>query len=444
MVRITAIIWALLVVLDLQAQNVDAFVTASVSRSEVVLEQPVKIKITAYSSTWFASPLSIDNLQVEGAFIQSFKQTLSSIKYVDKKKYASLEFYYILFPYRDGDLVFPELVISVSIPPEGDYKGKPVTLKTKPVVITVNPVPQGGDPDRWLVASDVRISEAWSQTTSLVLVGDVLERTISISAKGTLPTFIDEPEIGEVDFATIYTSEPRFVDERDNQQTNGRREDSYSYLIEQEGTFKLPEVEVSWWNPYAGRYYKRVLPEVEVVVRENPDLASLEALKDSLYALSQPLLFEDDSEPEAFNWKKWIIRAGALLIILLAGWMLARVAIWISGWWRKRKRQYIESEGYWYRKILRQSDARGLINQLYQWLDRNPHRQYAPTLRELSAEDPTLMEEVDKLVKSEYSDNQDSGYSISRVKKEVARLRRERKNLIKDESGAENLQGMNP
>lgn len=444
MVRIAVIIGTLLLVLDLQAQKIDAFASASVNRREVLIEQPVKIKITVYSATWFASPLSFDNLQVEGAFLQSFKQTQSSIKYIEKKKYAALEFYYILFPYREGELIFPELVISASIPAEGDYKGQPVTLKTKPVVITVKPVPPGGDPDRWLVASDVTIREQWSKSTSSVMVGDVLERTISISAKGTLPTFIDEPEIGEAEFASIYTSEPRFIDERDNIQTKGRREDTYSYLVEQEGTFILPEVEVSWWNPYAGRYYKRVLPEVEILVRDNPDLASLEALKDSLNALNQPLLLGAEAEEEPVSWKTWGLRAGGLGILLLVGWLLLRLIVRLRSWIKKKKLEYAESEGRWYRMMLRQSETRGLIKQMYLWLDRTPDPQGVYLLREYCAEDPDLKKEVESMIRSEYSRNPGSGFHISMVKKAVARLRRKGKNPGKRVSEAHGLKPLNP
>jgi hypothetical protein len=444
MVRIAGIIGLFLIVLDLHAQQGNAFATASVNRTEVLLEQPVKIKISAYSATWFASPLSFDNLQVEGAFLQSFKQTQSSIKYIDKKKYAALEFYYILFPYREGEVVFPELTITVDIPPEGDYKGKPVVLKTKPIRIKVNSVPEGGDPVRWLVANDLIISETWSIPTSSVRVGDVMERTISISAKGTLPTFIDEADVGEVDFASIYTSEPRFIDERDNQQTNGRRVDSYSYLLEREGSFSLPEVEVSWWNPYAGRYYKRVLPEVKVVVGENPDLASLEALRDSLNALNQSLSMEGLQEEKPLNWRRWILRAGAAGLVLLFAWILVRLFGRLRQRIRREREAYVDSEGYWYRRVLKQQNARDMINHLYHWLDRAKNTKKAALLSDYCAEEPILKEDVEKMVKSEYSGVSKPDFSISKVKRTLSRLRRRRKNPGKNISETIGLKPLNP
>ena len=81
---------------SVNAQKIDAFAKATSSKKKVLLEQGFRVKVKAYSSTWFAKPLVFDNIQMEGAFVQSFKRTLSSMETVNKKKYASLEFYYIV------------------------------------------------------------------------------------------------------------------------------------------------------------------------------------------------------------------------------------------------------------------------------------------------------------------------------------------------------------
>jgi len=50
---------------NLSAQKIDAFATAKTSKKKVLLEQGFKVKVKAYSSTWFAKPLSFDNIQME-------------------------------------------------------------------------------------------------------------------------------------------------------------------------------------------------------------------------------------------------------------------------------------------------------------------------------------------------------------------------------------------
>ena len=72
------------------------------------------------------APLQFSNLQIDNAFIIPFTRTLSSMTYINNKGYATLTFYYLVFPYETGDILIPPLEITATTPPEGDYKGVPV------------------------------------------------------------------------------------------------------------------------------------------------------------------------------------------------------------------------------------------------------------------------------------------------------------------------------
>lgn len=425
MVRVVClmILWALNP--NLYAQRIDAFVTASVNKKKVLLEQPVKIKVTAYSATWFAEPLTIGNLQVSGAFVQSFKRTQSGIRYINKKKYASLEFHYILFPYNEGELTIPELTITTSIPPEGGYKGRPVTLKTKALVIEVDPVPPDADPSNWLVANDARISERWFPDPGTLKIGDVVTRTITIRAFGTLPSFIDAPDIGEIDFGSLYTSEPVFKDERDNKNVNGSRTDTYSYLLEQEGTFTLPEVEVKWWNPHAGRYYSRQLPTFQLTIAANPDLSSLNQLKDSLNALNQSMVREEEVAGQGVDYKGWMKKIALVILVLL----ILRVLVWgvvkVYHWISVKRKTYFDSEPYWFRKVMNENGMKGLLNHLYHWLDISGFPTAQKTLTNLANGDQELKEEFEKIQQKAFSSKEDIQVDYSAIKKGLRKLRGE-------------------
>ena len=386
------------------AQNIDAFVTATLSTRNVVVEQPVKVKVKAYSATWFAKPLTFQNLKVEGAFVQSFKQTVSSIDYVDGKKYACLEFYYMLIPYYEGKITFQALNISTSIPPVNEYRGKEVILTTKPIVLTVNPIPENADKNRWLVASNVNIQNRWSGNISDLKMGDVITRTITITANGTLPSFIDEPAIGDIEFGNIYTTEPRFVDQRDNKSLNGKRIDVYSYLLEEEGEFVVPEVEVSWWNPYAKRYFKRKLPEYTLVVKDNPGLASLQHLKDSLNALNpayaEDLELQQAKKPWTFYLKHAIVIAILVLLIRLLYGSYKSLIKNISN----RNKAYKQSERYHFKKALQQNEAKSFLNKLYYWTGIfKGFKSNEKTLRVFGSGNTELEAELNLLKKSQFS-----------------------------------------
>ena len=395
--------------LEIQAQ----FASAKVSKKKVVVEQPVKVMVTAYSPTWFAEPLSFENLQVNGAFIQSFSRTVSGIQYVNNKKYATLDFYYIIFPYTSGEIVFPELTITTSIPPEGEYKGKPVTLKTKPITIQVDPVPDNADADRWLVANDVRVNNSWSMDLKQLKKGEVIERTISIRAAGTLPSFIDVPDIGTVDFASVYNSEPSFFDDRDEKAANGRRVDKFAYLLEKEGEFIVPEVKVTWWNPHMGRFYSRTLPEYKLIVSENSAINSLSHLRDSLQALNPTLaaVAEEADEVDYSSWYRYTIFGLLVIVVVL---ILAKFVKRIRKLAAARRQAYRESEAYWYDQIKRQTNASGLLNALYQWLD---HLKDGPkTLSSLTGDDPDFAKILEDLQKAQFQEQTDEVFDKNQIK----------------------------
>ncbi|MCG8579335.1 MAG: BatD family protein [Bacteroidales bacterium] len=443
MVRFLCILTLIILTAELKAQNIDAFATARVNTRKVVIEQPVKVSVKAYSSTWFTQPLSFGNLQVEGAYIQDFKRTQSSIEYINGKKYAALEFYYVVFPYTAGEITFPELALSTSIPPEGDYKGQPVTLRTKPIIITVEPAPEEADPNRWLVATNARISNEWSLKLNELKVGDVVSRKITTRASGTLPTFIDEPLVEQVDFASIYTSEPEFIDARDHKSVNGRRVDTYSYLIEEAGEFTIPELEITWWNPYMRQFYKRKLPAYTLSVQPNENLAELEMLKDSLQALKPG--FNDDlaetAEPENIPYKQYIIVILTALVLL---YILVKAVIYLRRRIKKQRLQYVSGERYWFNKILKQKNRHMFIAAIYRWIDRLQLQSDKRTFNSISSQDEQLNEELRELNQSVYSSKATGNKTnIGKIK---IRLKQNRKRLTGHQSSIKtvSLKDLNP
>jgi hypothetical protein len=440
MVRTIMIIIALFMVSDANAQ----FATARLSKKKVLVEQPIRVKITAYSPSWFAEPLTFSNLQVNGAFIQSFSRTVPGIRYIDNKKYATLEFYYILFPYQDGELLFPELTLTTSIPPEGDYKGKPVTLKTKSVTIQVDPVPSDADQEHWLIANNVHISNEWSANLKTLKVGDVVKRSITIKAAGTLPSFIDEPNIGTADFASIYSTEPEFIDDRDDKNVNGRRIDTYSYLMEKTGTFTISEVEITWWNPYVGKYYNRKLPAYEFVVAENPDMSTMQHLKDSLNSLNQPLIEEEEKTAEEVDYMAWAkIIVFAILGILLLRWIWKWILI-LAQRLKVKRLEYRESEAYWFDQIKKQKDGTGLLNAVYNWLDRANFNLSSKTLSTIAEEDQSLKQDIIGLQSEVFSTKHQMEYDVDHIKKSLSSWRSKKTNTKINHPVKDGLDDLNP
>lgn len=337
--------------LGLKSQNIDAFAKVKLSTNEVYVKQPVRVTISVHSSTWFADALDFGNLNVENSFIIPFTRTVSSIQYFNDKKYATLTFYYIVFPYAEGDIEIPALNIIASIPPEGDYKGQAVTIRTKARKIKVKPIPKSANQDNWLVADNAMVWEDWSKSLDNVKVGDVIERKVFVRAFGTLPSFIPDVELLPTDFASQYPKDPLYIDQRTDNEVIGKREQTILYLFESEGEFTIPAIEINWWNPWAKKLYSRKTKDISITVKPNPNLGILSSIKDSLSIESD--LVSSTIEDDKNDWTKYLsIRNGILLIIgLLLSFSFVYIFIKILKYLLSIFKEYRNSEAFEFKKL---------------------------------------------------------------------------------------------
>lgn len=366
--RLIAFLFLTICSLPSFAQQAEAFARVSVSPREGIVRQAYKVNISVHSSTWFTSPLQFSNLHIDDAFLIPFTRTVSSVNYINKKKYATLTFYYLVFPYSEGDLEIPEITMSTNIPPEGGYKGEPRTIKTQPQKIKVKPIPYNKDEKVWMVAKSASISEKWSKSTSNLKVGDVIERSITINANGTLPSLISPLDIEEPESVSIYPKAPVLKDKRNDEDVNGQRIESYSYLFEEAGELSISAVEVSWFNPNNQKTYKRIIPEQLITILPNPDLDLVLSIKDSLNAINAGPVGEIKSQ--AFPWKKWTI---LILLAIMSIYILFRKVPKIIKGLQNRRASYLESDAYYFnqiKKAIAKKDLQAYIRSLYSWFDK--------------------------------------------------------------------------
>ncbi|MEJ1240245.1 hypothetical protein WBG78_19040 [Chryseolinea sp. T2] len=367
LVRTLGILMLVLTTSRVQAQS--CFATAQLDRHSVYVQQPFKVTITVMTATWFTAPVEFDNLQVPNAFVLPFDRNFPGMFDHKGKQYAGIQFYFIVFPYRAGDFTLPPITVHATTPPEGSSESKAITIKTPQLRFVVKPVPADAK-DGWFVAKSVSIHERWNKSLTHLKVGDVIERTITINAKGTLPQFIPALKEQELNFANVYPQDPELKDLRDEYDANGELTQSFIYLMEKEGTFSIPPMTVSWWNPNARKMNKRSLREHKVTVQPNPNLGMVATIKDSLEATQRPATTATAKKPFTIMGMKWYVFAAYALPALAVLYFLLRLVWRFIQKERKRLAQYRKSELYWFRHVFRSSSPKEFWIRLYEWWDR--------------------------------------------------------------------------
>ncbi|MBN9299747.1 MAG: BatD family protein [Filimonas sp.] len=361
-----------MLVLSATAKAQSCFVEISLDRTSVYVQQPFKITITVLTSTWYTAPLDFDNIQIPNAFILSFDRTTPGMFTVKGKQYAGLQFYFIVFPYKSGSFAIPSFNIVATTPPPGTAVANKIKLKTPARNFVVKPVPATVKGDNWFVAKNVYISEKWNRSLSNLKVGDVIERTITVNARGTLPQFIPELTLGQIDFASIYPQDADLADTRDDYDANGRRTQKIIYLLEKPGDFVIPAIPVQWWNPNSSKLYSRSVAAGKIHVAPNPNLGIVQTLKDSLNT-TKAMQSQTKAKhgPRLFYGLPWYLFFTYVLIGLILFYFLTRYVIRLYRKIHAAYLAYLQSEVHWFIRFLRSSlQLPVIVNRLYAWWDR--------------------------------------------------------------------------
>jgi hypothetical protein len=291
---------------------------------------------------------------------------------INGKKYAGLQFYFIVFPYKAGSFNVPAIKIVATTPPEGSSESKKVTIQTAAQHFTVKDVPATMKDQNWFVAKDVSISEKWSKPLQNLKVGDVIERSITIDAGGTLPQFIPQLHKDSLDFASAYLQDAELEDKRDDYDANGKLTQTIIYLLEKEGDFVIPAVQVKWWNPNSSKSYSRSAYAGKIHVKANPDLGIVATLKDSLQANQSISAVAPPSKKKFTIWGYpwyWVILAAAVVLYIL--YLLVRFIITQFKNYKTRHAIYLAGEQYAFRKFMNAPDhLPQLLRYMYAWWDK--------------------------------------------------------------------------
>src|SRR5580692_8339381 len=358
----------------MQAQ-INCFVQTQLDKRNVYAQQPFKVTFTVLTATWYTAPLDFDNIQIPNAFIIPFDRTQSGMFPANGKQYSGLQFYFIVFPYAAGNYTIPSIKIVATTPAVGESNAQKVTLTTPPQPFVVKPEPAAFRGEQWFVAKDVTISQEWSKPLQDLKVGDVLVRTVTIDARGTLPQFIPALTKDSLDWADVYPHDPTLTDTRDQYDANGRLTQRFTYLLEKEGSYAFPSEQIKWWNPYSSKVYSRSTDSIRIMVKTNPDLGILATLKDSLNAtraLAKPAK-PAKKGPLLIYGIPWYWFTLYALVALFVVYVLIRL---FARWYRSihaAYEAYLVSEPYWFRHFMRSPmDPPVLLKNVYAWWDRWP------------------------------------------------------------------------
>jgi hypothetical protein len=387
-------------VLPLATAQQDHFARLSVTSDRVLAGQAFRVKISVYTPTWFTRAPDFGEYQVANSFTLRTDRPQSTYETIDGKRYTTLNYEYLVFPMISGKLELPALEVAFESPVEGDYKGKPVTVRTNVASVQVTPLPGGPEGAPPFAAENVHLTQSWNRPLSDLRVGDMIELTIRINITGSLANMIPPLVMDTIDWASRYTKTPALLQSLSGSMVVASRTEKHTYLLEQDGTFSFPEIRISWYRIRTGTWESFTLEPISLTVADNPDLAILRTLQDSLMAETQTLKEEEDAQGTGlFGYSlKQVFTGlgviGATVLLIIFTWQKS------INWYRNYRARYRSSEPYHFYKLVkatRRLDLSHVNQNLYRWLDSHQSQLKVNSVNDLAeiSGNPELSKAVD-------------------------------------------------
>ena len=435
-----------------QTKPAKIWATATFNKTEVQLGEPLVVTVTVYTSTWFTEPPIFEEIQVKGSLMAKLEQRNSATSVnIGRKQYPAIKQRFVIYPNVIGKNTLPSFKVITNCPPEGDYKGIKREVYSKETTFTVLSPPEDVDPKTYLASYKVTLKDQWDTNFKNLKAGDVLERRITISASGALAAAIPPIQIDSIEFGSTYIKSPILVNRQNRNSFSGVRTEIINYLLEKDGEFSIPPIQMNWFNLRTKAKDSSSLNSVALTVADNPDLSFILSRQKELQqelAESQEEVEENKLSFELFGLNWWQL----LLILLFFLAVLRFLTRWVKKFNLNRrdiKHKHLESESYYFQILknsLRNGSNQEIIKNIYAWFDRYRGQELGPQVSELleRLNDPDLSELLNKDIAHQYSTN--TTVKLDSIKKLVKAVESSRLQDSKrrTKSRTQNLKPINP
>lgn len=353
--------------------------------------------------------LVLDLPPIEGADVITLQQpktrkfaTYGGEGYIYETKRA-------IFPRSSGKLHIPTVRVSGSVGISKDEQ-ESFALKSKPVVLDIQPPPAEFSENAWLVARKVEIKEHWSKPTDDLRIGDHVTRTIEAKVTGATGSHLPELIHGRSTGLTILPGQTERETDITPNEVIGKISRSFELRIDTDQPINISPVRMVWWNT-----------DTEIEWRSAAKSVRIEPLPRDVDNLVQQLMVEA-------NQAQTTGRYGVLALSILGGLALAVLMAWLVLTMRNRTpedRILLEA-------VRSNPDPIKAVAALLHWGEKSFAEDRPMSLERLSAQlDPDAEKALTELQQSAFGEVDRAIDSVAITKTVIAAARNKRgRNLI--------------
>ena len=283
------------------------------------------------------SGANLSEPSTDDALVQKLGDDRRYTTYRNGIQYTAIERRYAIFPQKSGTLLLEPLTLEVRSAAGGrsifnpffNHSTRVSRAHSESVRLDVQPIPAAFSGKHWLPAEHLEIEDSWSQSAPETTAGEPITRTVTLRADGATVGLLPElePQASRQSPADIkrYPDQPLLNEEKLAAGLASVRQEKIALIPARPGTYRLPPIEIPWWNTKAERMEIARLPERTLTVlpaAPAPETAPPAVPATAPEAPAIPA--RPESPPSASGMWFWL----ALLFGL--GWLGTAAAWWLD------------------------------------------------------------------------------------------------------------------
>ncbi len=289
------------------------------------------------------SQARLNEPELADAVIEKLGEDSNYNTQVNNVNYSVTERKYAIFPQKSGRLTIKPLVLTAEVvainrPGFNSFFNSQITktkrVESKAITLNVKPAPASFTGQHWLSAEQLILKQEWSGDIQQMKVGEPLTRTLTLLAKGT--TVGQLPELNTTktnDQLKAYPDQPVLQEQKKTDGLLAFREEKIALIPSTPGSYKLPALEIPWFNTKSQKVEVARIPETTITAIGGAETQATATTPAVTVVSPRKIEATPAIQPQQNNKWLWVS------IFLASGWLLTLIYFLTK---RSVKKQVIE------------------------------------------------------------------------------------------------------
>jgi hypothetical protein len=296
------------------------------------------------------STLTRPRLKEGRAEIESLGNTAERIVKRNGRDYRMLTRRFAIIPQESGKLVFSPSMFSGTLRrssqrlPNNRFsfssRARRVRVYSNEVSIEIKPRPAEFTGKDWIVAKNFSLHLNWPTPPDQIEAGKPVSVVLAAIANGLRAEQLPEINLQAPAGIKLYPEKPTFNNERNLDGIVGTMNKRIVLVSTGGGEFEIPELTIPWWNSKTNKQEIAKLEAIKLTISGAPVATTVQK------AINKPEVNKAQRQEETTIEEKPKLSNTLLLMLALAGLLLASLLAWFFMRWKGKKRINNAAEKY--------------------------------------------------------------------------------------------------